>query len=325
MTVAIASYQRRQPLEHLLRCLAAQLAGAPGLRAGLDVVVVLDGSTDGSRAAVEALDLRVPVRVVWQPNRGLAAARNAGLAAAGGELIWFLDDDLVPSAGLVAAHRRVPEPADRSIIVGPCLPAPWHRVHPLVREFWAERHAELREAGVVTRFDTFSAANTSGPVATFRAVGGFDPAFVGYGAEDYELALRLLTAGAVPRYVPDAVAWHVPPHGAVAMCTRQWSEGANQIRLVRRHPEAFDALFPPAEPTPLLRRLRRLGLHRHPRLLDAVAGALLPLVAVEERVSRQRRWTVLGIASLAAYLASVVRHDPDGRFTARVLGVDAPS
>jgi hypothetical protein len=320
LTVAIASYRRRRPLEQLLRCLAAQLAGSVELRRGLDVVVVLDGSTDGSQAAVEALDLRVPVRVVWQPNQGLAAARNAGLAAAEGELIWFLDDDLVPAAGLVAAHRRMTDPTDRSVLVGPCLPAPWHRVHPLVRQFWAERHAELSEAGLVTRFDRFSAANTSGPVDAFRSVGGFDAAFVGYGAEDYELAVRLLAAGTVPRYVADAVAWHAPPHGAVAMCTRQRDEGVNQIRLVQRHPETFDEVFPLAAPTAALRAIRRLDLHRRPRLLDAVATALLPVVAVEERLSHQRRWRVLGVASTAAYVGSVARHDPDGRFTSRVLG-----
>lgn len=325
LTVAIASYQRRRPLEQLLRCLAGQLAASPVLREGLDVVVVLDGSTDGSKEAVAALDLRVPLEVLWQPNQGLAAARNAGLAAARGELIWFLDDDLVPAAGLVAAHRRLEDPGDRSVIVGPCLPAAGHRVHPVVRRFWEERHAELGAAGEVARFDRFSAANTSGPVEAFRAVGGFDPSFVGYGAEDYELAVRLLAAGVVPRYRPDALAWHVPPHGVVAMCRRQRDEGVNQIRLVRRHPATFEDVFPVAAPTPALDLIRRTRAHRHPRLLAAAATALLPAVAAEARLSRQRRWGVLALASTAAYVASVVRHDPDGRFTARVLGGDLPA
>ncbi len=321
MTVAIASYQRRGPLERLLRGLAAQLAGDPALRQGLDVAVVLDGSTDGSQAMVEALDLGVPTRVLWQANQGLAAARNAGLDAATGELIWFLDDDLVPAAGLLAAHRRAAAPRDRDVVVGPCLPAAGHRIHPLVRRFWEERHAELSATRRIERFDRFSAANTSGPVSTFRDLGGFDPAFVGYGAEDYELAVRLLRSGAVVRYEPDAVAWHIPPHGAVAMATRQRDEAANQIRLVQRHPETFDDVFPPIPPNVVLEAIARRGLHRRPRLLDACASALLPLVALEARVSGGRRWRVLGVASAAAYVSHLVRHDPDGRVTARVLGL----
>ena len=54
-----------------------------------EVVVVDDGSTDDSPAIARAR----PVRYQWQPNQGVAAARNAGLAAARGDLIGFLDQD----------------------------------------------------------------------------------------------------------------------------------------------------------------------------------------------------------------------------------------
>jgi glycosyltransferase involved in cell wall biosynthesis len=74
----------------------------------VEVIAVDDGSTDGSPAVLGRL-AGPRVRVIEQPNRGAAAARNAGLGAAGGEFIQFLDADdlLAPSkiAGQVALLR----------------------------------------------------------------------------------------------------------------------------------------------------------------------------------------------------------------------------
>jgi glycosyltransferase involved in cell wall biosynthesis len=59
---------------------------------GLEVVVVDDGSTDGCTAGLDA----AAVRIVHQPNRGEASARNTGVKASAGSFITFLDaDDLI--------------------------------------------------------------------------------------------------------------------------------------------------------------------------------------------------------------------------------------
>jgi len=84
-------------------CLAAATAYLDGLSREGEVVVVDDGSTDGTRARVEAWASRRPdVRLVALPvNEGKGAAVRAGVLAARGDVVVFLDADLAVDVGHV--------------------------------------------------------------------------------------------------------------------------------------------------------------------------------------------------------------------------------
>lgn len=322
MTIAIASYQRREPLLGLLRNIDEQVGASEELRRDLDVVVVLDGSTDGSREAVEGETWSIPVRVIWQPNRGLAAARNIGLEAAAGGLVWFLDDDLIPAAGLVEQHRRAHHPATPSVAVGRCqIPSTADAPKPFL-EWWDQFYEAMEQEPVITRFDRFTAANTSAPAALFSAVGGFDETFVGYGLEDFELAIRLLEAGTHIRYLKDAVVSH--PYVPVRSVSvgRERSLGYNAARIAHLHPSTADILFPPDNVSSTRRSIRLLRIRR-PRSLMALSKASSSLcrATTSLHVTTSRRAEHL--ARAAAHAAGVAEGDPGGRLLNRVLGVSS--
>ena len=244
LTIAVASFQRREPLARLLRTLDEQAAEVPDAPTRLDIVVVLDGSTDGSCELVTSLRMGVPVQLIWQPNGGLASARNAALAAAAREIIWFLDDDLVPCPGLVARHRAEHQAPPAHLLLGPCKPMASTQAGEAWVRWWDEHYAELERTGFVDRFDRFTVANLSGPTEWFRSVGGFDASFFGYGCEDYELGVRMLGRGVVVRFDPEAAAWHDHAESEAVAIARKRSLGRNMVRVAKLHPETTTVLFP---------------------------------------------------------------------------------
>lgn len=85
VSVIIPTFQRR---DFVQRAVASALAQS---YRDFEVLVVDDGSTDGTREALAFPSDRL--RYVWQENRGTAAARNAGIELARGEILAFLDSD----------------------------------------------------------------------------------------------------------------------------------------------------------------------------------------------------------------------------------------
>lgn len=272
LTIAIPSHQRRAHVTALVRALADQAREDPTGWAGVDIVVALDGSDDGSKEALEALEPGIPLAVIWRPHGGASAARNACVEAATGEVIYFLDDDLVPAPGTVLRHRRAQEEGPARAVLGPCLIPESIRADPGIRAWWDERYAELARTGRVTRFDQFSIANASLPRQAVLDVGGFSTAFQGYGFEDYELGLRLMRAGVMEDFDADAVVWHHTDNNEKLAVVREREIGRNTVRLLRLHPEIADEHFPATYPGPAAWLLDMLPV-RSARGLAAISRA----------------------------------------------------
>ncbi len=87
------------------------------------MVVVDNGSTDGTAAILESYSRRLPLSVVSQPVAGKNAALNAGLAACDGELIVMVDDDVLVDAGFLRAWSRyLVEGPDYALLGGRIVP-----------------------------------------------------------------------------------------------------------------------------------------------------------------------------------------------------------
>ncbi len=113
LSVLVPVYNVQDYLEECLASVIGQLQALPDDGAGVEVLVLDDQSTDGSRALMDGLSERWPGRLrllQHARNGGLSAARNTMIDAARGEYLWFLDSDdkLLPGAlaGLLAQVQQ---------------------------------------------------------------------------------------------------------------------------------------------------------------------------------------------------------------------------
>lgn len=306
MSIVVPSFQRRDHLIELLSSIGR--AVTPDTRSRLEVVVVLDGSTDGSREYLESLsEPVVPVRCVWQENSGAAAARNRGVSEARGELIWFLDDDLRPTRQALAAHLGWAERERTPILMGPCVIPSTAADFAVAKIWYDERWNRLARRGVVEDPIDLTFANASMPAEIARRH-PFNSSFRGYGPEDLELSIRLLEAGVRVAYDHSAEAVHDFRPSWTERLRKLREEGVNRLRLLELHPGAADLIFSP-NPGRAERLLRRIAHTQLARLLWPLANLLGRLGQLGLPSSIRIR--LQGLAELAA-LYSGVSQGPAG-------------
>ncbi len=207
LSIIVPTYNRRERLRRLLLALETAHSGGTAF----EVIVPVDGSVDGTQQMLAELRTSYMLRVVEQDNAGPAAARNRALAIATGDVVVFLDDDVVPTPGLLERHLAVHDRDDRVVAIGPMLAPPGTDLSPWL----AWEAATLRKqynAMLQQRYAPtprqFYTANASVRREHLVAVGGFDETFKRF--EDVELAYRLAERGVRFRFVPEAVVLHEP-------------------------------------------------------------------------------------------------------------------
>jgi len=241
LSIVVPTLDRRDSVLRLLRALEKQTVPP----SDFEVVVVVDGSTDGTTEAVDAYRAPFALRRITLPRSGLASARNAGALAATAPIVQFLDDDMEPAPGMVAAHLARHRQGDAVGVVG-AAPIVVPRDASAVVRYRArgfarklERLASRRDA---LAFDDVYGGNVSIVREALLGAGGYDGSFRVYGHEDYELSLRLTRAGHRFVYEPDALANQYYEKSLRGLAADAESEGRTAVLFARKHPEVLESL-----------------------------------------------------------------------------------
>ncbi len=252
VSVVIPTHNRLEVLAEVLQALEFQYA-APAF----EVVVVDDGSTDGTGDWLRSRTFQMPLRAIVQENHGPAAARNTGVAAASGRWVAFLGDDTVPSPGWLAAHRTAHRQRGDDPHVAVLGYTGWHRrmrVNPFLRYINEQGlqfgYALIRDKEDVP-FNFLYTSNLSLGRDLLLAE-PFDLRFPYPAWEDIELSYRLKRRGLRLVYEPRAAVAHDHPTDLARFAARQEKAGYCAVVFYRLHPELGSFLgLGPGGPPPL--------------------------------------------------------------------------
>lgn len=262
LSVVVVSVGRPDALRRCLLGLAQQKT------AGCEVVVVADAQ---GQAAVRTLPVTGALKVLPQSVPNISAARNAGIAAAAGDIIAFIDDDAVPEPTWSEAVLAAFGTREITAITGPVLgrngiSLQWGpmAVNEVAQDLKIQPNTPIR----VGFHRKLQGTNMALRRSAFEQIGGFDEALHFY-LDDTDMALRIGQAGLRSKWAPGAVVHH----GFAASSRRTKARipltlfdiGASLAVFLRKHadPQAHKGALlalEAAQSTRLLRMTRRREL-----------------------------------------------------------------
>lgn len=279
-SLVVATWQRPGSLRHTLHSLLEQ--SYPHL----NIVVVSDGEDAGTRLLAGEFHAATNMRWVFHPsNRGLAAARNTGVCEASGDVVLFVDDDIVVSRNLVDAHMRhhlgaLSAGIRRLVVCGTITEDPEQppatyvdrKLHELREHIFQDSAKALQAPGPESVGDAVEAGlwcgvNCSVNRRAFLSSGGFNEHFRRSG-EEMEMGQRLHLQGFEFVFEPGAHAFHKN--------TKKWSTYYRNSWAYRGELDTY-RVFDLGEKSV---QTQKLGSMHHGYFLDCLASRLMRMLAV---------------------------------------------
>jgi glycosyltransferase involved in cell wall biosynthesis len=230
VSIIIPVYNRKEMVGKALEFLFNQNYS----KENYEIVVVDDGSTDGTEEMIKGKISPCRLKYLrYNKRKGPSKARNFGISKAEGEVIIFIDSDILAPAQFISEHMRFHKKYKDVIVDGPAINT--QRIEDAFNNRWGKFLAFFDFLGA-----SFITANTSCRKENIIKAGLFDEEFGrGFGWFDRELGFRLKQIGIRSIKNRKAYAFHIKG-GAINNLTELYEKvedrGANAVLYYRKHP-----------------------------------------------------------------------------------------
>jgi GT2 family glycosyltransferase len=230
LSLIVPTFNRRGSLLRALDALGRQTLPPDAF----EVVVVSDGSNDGTTEAVRSVHLPFPLRLFEQKNQGPSVARNHGARMAVAPLLVYMDDDMEPAADFLEEHARAHSEDTCLVLIGPQSGpkdepmdhwVAWE--HRMLQKQYENFEAGIWEAGP----NNLYSGNFSVRREHLLAVGGFNEEFTRQ--EDVELGFRLAKHGLHFQFSMRANGVHRPTRSFESWYRTPYEYGRRDVQMAR--------------------------------------------------------------------------------------------
>lgn len=202
-----------------------------------EIIVVVDGSTDNTVELLRNAEINLPgFRIIEQANGGRAQVRNRGAVAATGDLLVFLDDDMIVPGQWLSAHVEHHALVGNSLLCGKLEAVTTGQegefiVFEVWQNFkWNKGITQDSETASLLSKPYLAACNFSVPKKLFMQLGQFDERL--NDAEDYDLAFRAALEQVPIYFSPKAFAYH---YDAGLKNFKSYIRRLRQYRVAQEH------------------------------------------------------------------------------------------
>jgi glycosyltransferase involved in cell wall biosynthesis len=237
VSVIIPTYNRKESLLRTLDSLSRQTYPAERF----EVIVVDNGGNDGTEAALQQTPYPYNLRYFRQPHLGVGAARQVGLSEAKGELLLYLDDDMVAEPDVIMEHVRSHREKTGAVVKGRVILAldASQSVFSAIQSGSSDLPGLPKEGLHPISYQQVFAGHFSIRRCDALLVGGWSDESRNYGFQDLEFMYRCYRQGLKMWYVPQAVTYHHDYATTLAKaCDRMRQASQNAAtHLFVQHPE----------------------------------------------------------------------------------------
>ncbi|MCD6257645.1 glycosyltransferase [Candidatus Aerophobetes bacterium] len=230
VSIVIPTYNRKKVLKRCLELLFAQ--NYP--KDKYEIILVDDGSTDGTDKMVASLNPPCKFTYLYQERKGPHIARNLGITHAEGEIVIFIDSDILCPPDLISEHIKYHNRFKDVIVSGPET-----RTSDLYDKFQDIEKRKFKKFWDLSG-PSFITSNLSVKRKYLIRIGGFDEEFEGMGWHDWDLGLRLTKLGLIPKRNLNAIVYHYKEKRELTtlseLIQKRIQRGKNAVLYYKKHP-----------------------------------------------------------------------------------------